>query len=246
MAVISRLKYHCPNPKALVQFYCEILGMREKSENVVGYGPFEACLEFTASSDNDQAGQNDYYWKIALAVPNIELACQQLARRGVNVSTPFQFQDVGYLAHFQDPAGFAIELIDHAFQGARSKVSFDESLFGGGAHLNLLTLRTNDIAAAETTCLAWGMKPLCVQPVKGREFTLYFYADTDETPPSPDLAAIQNRTWLYQRPYTVLELQYLHEKPELAIKPEGAPGFAGFVLSGAANEKIVCADLTTR
>jgi hypothetical protein len=29
-------------------------------------------------------------------------------------------------------------------------------------------------------------------------------------PPDPDLTAIENRKWLYRRPYTVLEVQHVH------------------------------------
>jgi hypothetical protein len=53
------------------------------------------------------------------------------------------------------------------------------------------------------------MQLLSVQPVDGRDFTLYFLAHAGESPPDPDLEAVGNRPWLWQRPYTTLELQHV-------------------------------------
>eukprot|EP00438_Fugacium_kawagutii_P006511 Skav209104 [mRNA] locus=scaffold179:131723:132052:+ [translate_table: standard] len=52
------------------------------------------------------------------------------------------------------------------------------------------------------------MKLLSVQPVEPHRFTLYFLAYTEENPPKSDLEAVENREWLWQRPYTTLELQH--------------------------------------
>eukprot|EP00122_Pirum_gemmata_P011149 Pgem_evm1s10322 len=51
------------------------------------------------------------------------------------------------------------------------------------------------------------MKLLSIQPVRQYGFVLYFLAYTNESPPKTDLEAVENREWLWQRPYTVLELQ---------------------------------------
>ena len=148
---------------------------------------------------------HDRYWKIALAVPDIELACRQLAERGVDISQPQQFKNIGYLVHFKDPEGFSIELIDHAFIGERCIEPVDQNKLGGGAHFNLLTLRTASIEKARQICVAWGMVPLSIQPVEDYGFTLYFFAFTDELPPSSDLQAIENLSLIHisepTRPY---------------------------------------------
>ena len=53
------------------------------------------------------------------------------------------------------------------------------------------------------------MKLLSIQPVKRYNFTLYFLAFTEEDPPIlEDLEAVENREWLWQRPYSTLELQH--------------------------------------
>ena len=54
-----------------------------------------------------------------------------------------------------------------------------------------------------------GMKLLSIQQVEAYGFTLYFLAFTDETPPNEDLNSIEIREWLWQRPYTTLELQHV-------------------------------------
>ena len=52
------------------------------------------------------------------------------------------------------------------------------------------------------------MKLMSIQPVTPYRFTLYFLAYTEEDPPNSDLEAVENREWLWQRPYTTLELQH--------------------------------------
>ena len=59
-------------------------------------------------------------------------------------------------------------------------------------------------------------------------FTLYFLADQRESPPQPDLEAVENRPWLWRRPYTVLELQH---RPAVAVEegPHGLVGTSGYL-----------------
>ena len=233
MTKISRILLRSRNPKAQQKFYSETLGMSIHEDGSVGYGKHEARLLFLPTDALYQPSPTDLYWKIALAVPNIELTYQQLIERGVAVDPPHQFKDIGYLAHFRDPQGFTIELIEHWFQGNRPKEQLDNHLLGGGACLNLLTLRTVDIGAVQDTCKKWGMVPLSIQPVDDYEFTLYFFAFTDDRPPNTDLYSVENREWLYQRNYTVLELQHLHNEEPIVYIDENSAGYKGTVLSGA-------------
>ncbi len=226
MPKIETVQLRCQNPKEQLAFYRNVLGMQALDNACVGYGGLEAAIRFLPGTEPYKPKRNDLYWKIALAVPNIELACQQLTDKGVSVGAPRQFRDVGYLAHFQDPEGFTIELIEHAFQGERQAEAPHPSRLGGGAHLNLLTLRAADIAPIEEACAAWGMTPLSIQPVKPHGFTLYFFAFTDEQPPSSDLTAVENRTWVYRRPYTVLEVQHLHHADQAS---DGIGAQSGYV-----------------
>lgn len=83
------------------------------------------------------------------------------------------------------------------------------------------------------------MKLLSIQPVTQYGFTLYFLAYTSESPPDDDLEAVQNREWLWQRPYTMLELQHFvqSETERFDLPADGEAGYAGLVITGAAQEE---------
>lgn len=227
MPKIAIIRIRCQNPKEMLKFYHDVLGMQALADDVVGYGGTEAAIQFLPGTERYQPRPNDLYWKVALAVPNIELAHQQLTDKGIPVGIPRQFRDVGYLAHFQDPEGFTIELIAHTFQGEQRQEPTDPKCLGGGAHLNLLTLRTANIKPIQEACAAWGMSLLSIQPVERNGFTLYFFAFTNEQQPSSNLTAIENRTWVYQRPYTVLEVQHLHDAERVLEISGSQSGYLG-------------------
>lgn len=231
MPRIDRITLRGRDPHAQQKFCIDILGMVSRENGTIGYGEKEADLIFEPAVEPYQPSNRDVYWKIALAVPDIELACDQLLRRGVQVGAPRQFQEIGYLAHFQDPEGFTIELIAHWLKGNRSNIQHDPLRLGGGASLNLLKLRTHDIPPLHKNFLDWGMTPLYVQQVAGFGFTLHFYAFTDEHPPNPDLTAVENREWLYQRPYTLLEIQEMEGASRMHPTPGGVAGYAGAKLA---------------
>ncbi len=211
--------------------------MRAFEDGSVGYGGEESRLLFVKGEENYVPQPTDLYWKISLAVPNIELAYEQLTDRGVDIGQPQQFGDIAYLAHFKDPEGFTIELLDHWFKDERPEdVSVNSDLFGGGAHLNLLTLRSTDIETDMQSCLNSGMKLLSIMPVELRGFTLYFFAYTTDIPPNSDARAVDNRTWVFRRKYTVLEIQHLHNSAEI-IRPEvPKAGYVGTTVSGSNSE----------
>ncbi|MFG5379591.1 VOC family protein [Yoonia sp. R2-816] len=238
MPRIDQITLRSRDHHAQQEFYIDILGMVGRDDGTIGYGDKEVGLIFEPANKPYQPSNQDVYWKIALAVPNIELACDQLLRKGVQVGAARQFQDIGYLAHFRDPEGFTIELIEHWFKGNRPDLQYDTSRLGGGATLNLLTLRTHDIAPLHKSCLDWGMTPLSVQHVHGYGFTLHFYAFTDEQPPNPDLTAIENREWLYQRPYTVLEIQEVEGACGMHPTRDGAAGYASAKITGLVRELL--------
>ncbi len=235
MAQIRTLTLRVQDVAAQRRFYCDVLGMSDLGDGRVGYGGAQAALRFLPAAHPYDPQPDDLYWKIALSVPDIELARTQLTRAGVPCSTARQFRDVGYLAQATDPEGFSIELLDHHFQGQRPDGwPVDPDRLGGGAHLSLVTLRWGDIGEIAPQIAALGLVPLSVQPVLPYGFTLYFYADTDEQPPNPDLTALDNRSWVYQRPYTVLEIQSVKglttpRRPHMA-----QAGYAGLSLDDGA------------
>ena len=53
------------------------------------------------------------------------------------------------------------------------------------------------------------MKLLSIQDISAYNFSLFFLAFTSESPPVPsELGSVENREWLWQRPYTTLEIQH--------------------------------------
>lgn len=231
MPKIDLIALRSCDPDGQRRFYCDVLGMHDTGDCTVGYGGAEARLAFPPADIPYQPGKTDLYWKIALAVPDLDLAREQLLAKGVDVGPARQFLDIGYLAHFTDPEGFTIELIQHWFDGNRPDIAVDRARLGGGASLNLLTLRATGITEIQELCQRLGMTPLSIQPVDGYGFTLYFFAFTADQPPNSDLRAIDNREWLYQRPYTVLEIQHLHDADVVTPTPAEQAGYAGVTLS---------------
>ena len=53
-----------------------------------------------------------------------------------------------------------------------------------------------------------GMRLLSVQDIPQHSFSLYFLGFTEDVPPCADLRSVGVREWLWQRPYTTLEIQY--------------------------------------
>ncbi|SFU11854.1 hypothetical protein SAMN05444141_1098 [Pseudovibrio denitrificans] len=233
MAKLDTLRLRVRDAAALKRFYCDVLGMSDQGDGRIGYTPEQVALRFEEVGGAYRPQPTDLYWKIAISVPNIELACAQLRAHGVPVTEPQQFRDVGYLAKFTDPEGFTIELIDHHFQGERPEEEHDQTLLGGGPHISLVTLRCADIAAVEPDLLNAGMTPLSVQPVEPYGFTLYFYAFTSEQPPNANFTAVENRYWTYQRPYTVLEIQHVSAMQEEMQPDTEVSGYEGLTVSGA-------------
>ena len=232
MPALDAIRLRCSDPEAQKRFYCDVLGMRERANGTIGYADEEAGLLFEVAEVPYRPSPNDLYWKIALAVPNIDLAYGQLTEMGLEVQVPRQVGDVAYLAHFKDPEGFTIELLDHWFVGDRPSEEFDTQRLGGSPCLNLLTLRAADVGPLDRSVKTMGMTPLSVVPVPTAGFTLYFYAFTDERPPNADLLAIENRTWVYQRPYTVLEIQHVSDAGRMKRPQTREGGYAGTLVSG--------------
>jgi len=238
---LSRVILSVRSPKNLARFYTAHLGMKARTEDdgiILGYDGNDAALELRqATSGKTYAhARSDRYWKIGITLPDLELAHKQLRDTGINVSAPNQFGDIGYMCHLSDPDGFVIELLQHRFQGNQGKVEGDPAKpLGGGARIGQITLRTSNLDQA----LAFyrdrlGMHLLSIQPVQDFGFSLYFLAFTDEHSPTAELTAVGNREWLWQRPYTTLELQSFDgQEGPFSLPGSCDPGFFGISISGS-------------
>ena len=227
------LTLRTPEPAVLETFYTNNLGMTadwQGSALCLSYDKAGAMIRFEKSDSPApyQYTRADRYWKIGITLPNVDLAYEQLIANDIFVSEPKQFRDIGYLCHLSDPGGFQIELLQHTFEGQEKTSNGDPARpLGGGAQIGQITIRTTDIGKELAHYQdRLGMTLLSVQPVHDFGFDLYFLAFTNEQPPYPDLRAIENRPWLWQRPYTTIEIQHYLSPVTDILYP--APGTSGF------------------
>ncbi|WP_037315192.1 VOC family protein [Ruegeria halocynthiae] len=209
---LSALQLRVADPDRLAGFYRDVLGMTVQVQGpnrLVGYAGQDADLLLTPGGGGYTHDRGQRYWKIGITLPDVDLAASRLRQVGVAVSDPGQFTDIGYMCHLQDPEGFVIELLQHDFEGNRPDDAADPAAPFADARIGQVTLRTGDIAAEDAFCRALGMRLLSMQDVALYGFDLHFYAFTDEMPPNADLWAVENREWLWKRPYTTLEFQHL-------------------------------------
>ncbi len=217
----------------LAAFYVGIMGMQDFGPSgfpAYGYDPAQCLLEFQEGDLGPyEAGDMDFYWKIGITLRDLDAAVDYLQQHAWPVSDPREFRDIGYMCHLRDPQGFAVELLQQGFED-RAEPRGDGHPIGGQAILAHLTLRVTDLAAAQEFCGArLAMRLMSIQPVPERGFTLYFYGWSDEPLPNANLEAVENRQWLWARPYTLLELQHWEAVIDHVLKPGKAnAGFAGF------------------
>ncbi|WP_170571731.1 VOC family protein [Ruegeria atlantica] len=229
---LSAVLLRVADPERLAAFYADILDMTlhvQGPNRRLGYEGQDAELLLMPGGGGYTHDGGQRYWKIGITLPDVDLAAAYLRRKGVDVSTPKQFLDIGYMCHLKDPAGFVIELLQHDFQGNRPEDAADPAAPFAGACIGQITLRTGDIAAEDAFWRAQGMRLLSVQDVAQYGFDLHFYAFTDEKPPNADLWSVENREWLWKRPYTTLEFQHL-----AGAQFAPAPDYRGLEIQGLA------------
>ncbi len=167
--------------------------------------------DHSASKHTDSAAGKAGYWKIGITLADVGLAREYLIDSGTIVSEPEQFLDIGYLCHLKDPDGYSIELLQHLFaENHQPCPPQPHYKLGSVPTFGQITLRVKDPdKSLKFYASGLGMSLLSRQIVEPYRFTLYFLAYTEEQPPFPDLDDVRNREWLWQRPYTLLELQHV-------------------------------------
>ena len=205
-----------PDVSRLRTFYADALGMDcsdSGDEVACGYPESAGCtLRFTAGPVSAATAASDsVYWKTGIVVPNLDAAVAHLRSRGLRVSEPAQFRDIGYLAHLHDPNGLTIELLQQRFEHAAPAPSATHTDHPfRSATVAHITLRSANLEALQRYFeFELGMRCMSIQPVLPHDFCLYFYAWSDEVLPDPDLTSVANREWLWARPYTLIEIQHM-------------------------------------
>jgi len=243
-----------------IRFYSDALGM-EAADGVVGASNAASCSLRYPDRDGvagahaagvlglvedggvisvDDGTLERGYWKTGITVADVDAARDALLRLGVAVSEPQQFLDVGYLCHLADPDGYPIELLQHTFAGRTSSVPrLAAKPAFASATIAHVTLRVSDpLASIQFYCDRFGLRLLSRQVIATYGFTLYFLAGTAERAPLPDIDAVGNREWLWQRPYTVLELQHRWGRSGGAVRYATGQhtGFLGMTLARQTGE----------
>ncbi len=177
------------------------------------------------------------YWKFSVFTDDVEATRTRLIRLGWHVTEPVQFLDIGYLCHTADRDGLSIELLQREFVPPRPRPIEPSPThwLRGPETLGLITLRISSVEPS----LAFYQEVLDMKLLASMEindgraepFSLYFLACTSETAPNPDPQSVDNRAWLYHRPYTIIELQHHwavdgQSGHELWHAPASVPGFA--------------------
>lgn len=231
MGKISEHFFRVMNAGSLAGWYKTVMGM-QVSENAVNkswtaFYPGEGVklvFQEVSSGAKYKSNRDSCYWKIGVTVSDVDLAREKIMASGTQVSVPNQFMEVGYLCHLTDPNGFTIELLQHTFKKNFVKPVPDNSLaLGQDAVIGQITTRTQDIEASLKLYRdELGMKLLSIQDISDYGFCLYFLAFTSEDPPHPeDLNSVGNREWLWQRPYTTLEIQCRPGQPCIPMQEDG-------------------------
>ncbi|MEM9602363.1 MAG: VOC family protein [Pseudomonadota bacterium] len=186
------------------------------------------------SAETAGAAAPDGYWKVGVTLPNVDRACHALRQRGVQVSEPAQFRDIGYLCHLADADGHTLELLQHRF-AATAAAGPAVPAVPAQALMGQPTLAHISLRITDPTCsLAFyrdglGLHLLSEQVVDAHGFSLYFLGVEPGSPPTDDWASVAHREWLWQRPDTLVELQHVwhpeRRQARYATGPE--TGFLG-------------------
>ena len=232
MQNLQKFSLYISNIEKSLEFYKNKLGMKllnkfKKDEKEFFHLKFnedtnEAILELIYEKDNTQTiYQNKKerltgYWKFSISIKDVNIAREKLIEQGVEVTTPFQVPNVAYLCHFKDPDGYSLELIQHKFeQNHIPKVENPNYKLGNKAILSLITYRVKNIEQSlEFYTNTLNMKLFSKMDVSQRGFDLYFLGYTQDKLPNENIEAIENREWLWQRDFTMIELQHIHKNSQ--------------------------------
>lgn len=206
------------HPEKTVAFYTQVLGMSlnhtEKNDNRViytlGFAKDEPQLQLLYDSNQTLSPYalhpQDNYWKYSIFVEDIQAVYQRLTAQNHPIGEPYQFGDIGYLAHTVDTENHQIEFIQKTFKNS----SLTSPTTDKNPVLGLLTLRTIDPMQSirqfeEVLAMKLHVR---MHVERGGGFSLYFLGDKQLTPPSSDIDALENREWLYQQRHLFIELQH--------------------------------------
>jgi hypothetical protein len=127
------------------------------------------------------ATKKERFWKVGIAVPDVDAAVAHVRQCGAECTDGAQFKDIGYVAHTRDPEGFTIELLQFTF-GTRTATTRGTSPGAPpkpfkDACVGQVTLRAHNRAAMlECWVERLQLRLVSVQAVSDCNFELYFFA----------------------------------------------------------------------
>ena len=236
--------FRVANLDGIDAFYRGVLGMNvfpcQDGSAAFGFGQ-DTCQVVFQRNDSLCAYRpttTDVFWKIGITVYNLDLAVAYLRSCHIEVSDPSQFRDIGYMARMVDPTGFEIELLQQGFIGHERPVPAGHP-FAAQATLAHLTFRASSTAAINAYLVGQhGMRLMSIQPVDTHGFSLWFYGFSDDALPNEDLKAVENRAWLWSRPYALIEVQQLPPGTDITHVPDDMAGFEAFEYVDASGRTI--------
>lgn len=206
----------------------------------------EACLELIYDKTHIHHFPKDRdrlegYWKISIAIKDVDIARKKLIQMGIEVSDGFQVPDVAYLCHLYDPNGYCIELIQHKFShNHTSEPENPDFVLGNPPVLSLVTYRAKDIdSSLDFYTKVLGMNLLSRMALPQRGFDLYFLGFSPE--PEEDVESINIREALWQRPNTMIELQQIHKyspMTDFSYDVSEETGFIGLTIESEQNQTL--------
>lgn len=221
---LSGIQLKIQNPIKTLAFYTDILGFSHiktiEKENQKHYvlqaKNTNFLLELIHNSkereiENYQELPQDNYWKYSLFVDDITRTATILNKLNIAVNEPFQFGNIGYLAHIQDTENHKIEFIQKTFkQHTPKKTPTSKHPLQELPIFGLITIRSKDpVKSIQFYEKVLHMKLFVRMYVeRGNGFTLYFLGDKNLTPPNPDIDALENREWMYQQKHCFIEIQH--------------------------------------
>ena len=244
--MISGHRLLTANPGKAIDFYQSKLGMSLIAQRQFDGKDFH-FLSFASNQDAnlilvydpkvltlsvaEQPSLIEGYWKYSLSVPDVSLVRQRLVENNVMPGQCFEVPDIAYLCHLRDADGYCIELLQHELSKNFQPYTPDpDYILGCEPSINLSTLRVRDIEQSLQFYESLGMTLISRQQVPCYKMTLYFLSFDQHKPPCDDIDSLIIREWMWQRPYTLLELQHIHgtdKSPGFSYRTGIETGFLG-------------------
>jgi len=256
---IKSVRFNVPRMSAnkTIEYYTDVLGFEVVEEQgtkkwfrfptpTKGKKGHMTLLELDLDDCKEVDLPRPGFWKLGLITQDCKTAANRIRKVGVPVGKPCQYQDIGFMCHTSDPCAVIVSILQDTSNSTSDSrcakpTSRSNRLAATKPVLGQVSLRIRDPAKSVSFYKSLGMRLIATVPVKSYRFTLYFLAFTNAIQPRPDrLEAVANRKWLWQQPFTTLELQHSYDIPsnfKWGHPDSTQSGYQGITIETAASEK---------